>query len=199
MRANTYSVSHSSLRVIGLLIAVFTLGLLITSPAIRTTVNETLYPLGVRLGPPSQATSEQFAEIPLVSFEEAQQRIPFHIPVPTWLPEGMTLRGAHVQGDWINLSYAGSANRASSGMGIEISRGQVSGNYVVPDSAKQSVVANGRTATYVHGAWNQQMQWDGTVDAGSLTWEANGFTYRLGYSALALSREDIIRIAESLR
>jgi hypothetical protein len=78
-------------------------------------------------------------------------------------------------------------------------RGARVGGYVLPSSAAQNVRVNGHAAVYAHGSWDEFRRWNGTADAALLSWEENGFTYVLSFSGLGLSRDDVIRIAASLR
>lgn len=83
------------------------------------------------------------------------------------------------------------------------------GGYAVPAGSEQEVVVNGRPAVLVQGAWVKpneevapsasEIAWDETYDAAMLSWEANGFTYTLSGSELALLPEEYIAIAESIR
>jgi hypothetical protein len=58
---------------------------------------------------------------------------------------------------------------------------------------------HGRPAIYARGGNGDRGGWDATVDAGLLSWHDDGFTYVLQFSGLGLSRDELIRIAESVR
>jgi hypothetical protein len=134
-----------------------------------------------------------------VSLAEAQRQVPFAIPQPTWLPEGLILKGAHVSPpNWVNIFY-GRTEGGDAGFGIEITYGPREGVYLYPDAAKQPVMVNGQSAVCVQGAWNEQQEWNATADVAALEWSADGFTYRMGHSGLSLTCNDLIKIAESLR
>ncbi len=144
------------------------------------------------------APRAEVREIPAVSLAEAQKQVSFNIPQPGWLPEGLTLKGAHVNPPgWANV-FHGRADGREGGLGIEATQGTGKTNYVFPDSAKQPVAVNGQPAIYIHGAWNGQGQWNDNADAATLEWSANGFALHLSGSGLGLSRDEIIRIAESV-
>ena len=66
------------------------------------------------------------------------------------------------------------------------------------DRAEPAVVGQ-RPATYVRGAWRHDDTWDAALDSAILSWEAEGITYVIQFSGLGLSRNDLVRIAESLR
>lgn len=195
----THLEHHRFLHTVCLIIAASTLCFVIASSTVRATLNETLYPLGLGFFDSAPEVSEQFTEIPLVAMSEAQHQVPFPISLPTRLPQGTTLRGVHVRGNWVNVSYVSHLNSNASGMGIEMAQGASFGSYIVPDSAKQSTTVGGHSATYVHGAWDQHMQWNDLADSGSLTWEAHGLSYKLTFSGLGLNHEDVVHVAESIQ
>jgi hypothetical protein len=77
---------------------------------------------------------------------------------------------------------------------------------IVPESAAQSLTVSGHPATYARGKWQpgsvdppSGMQWDSTSDDGVLSWDDGGVTYVVWSSGLGLSRDDLIRIGESLK
>jgi hypothetical protein len=77
---------------------------------------------------------------------------------------------------------------------------------IVPESAALSLTVGGHPATYARGKWQpgsgdppSGMQWDSTVDDGVLSWDDGGVTYVVWSSGLGLSRNDLIRIGESLK
>jgi hypothetical protein len=64
------------------------------------------------------------------------------------------------------------------------------------------VQVNGRAATYVLQTWEADPQAGQMTPDGSqvLSWQdQNGFTYLLTTGNLELSRQDIVRIAESMK
>jgi hypothetical protein len=136
---------------------------------------------------------------PSLSMAEAQRLVDFPIRTPSWLPSGVVFRGTLVGPDGsVVVSYR-AANDPSKGLGIQMQRGARVGGYVLPSSAAQNVRVNGHAAVYAHGSWDEFRRWNGTADAALLSWEENGFTYVLSFSGLGLSRDDVIRIAASLR
>jgi len=139
------------------------------------------------------AVVEEFHEIPPLPLEEAQRQVSFHIPTPTWLPAGLTLKGAHVQPpNWANTFYGPidpTDYAPYAGFGISITRGKDATSYSIDGATEQApLTINGVPAQYSAG-----------TDSGMLIWEANGFTYNLSYSNLKLSRAELQRIAESLK
>lgn len=175
-----------------LLLVVFAIALLTSG------VFATHQVLQVSAGQPAAPWAES-REIPLVGLPEAQQQVSFKMPEPSWLPEGLVLKGSHVNPpNWANVFY-GRTDGREGGLGIEVTQGATKSSCVFPDSAKQPVTVNGQPAVYVRGAWNSDRQWMDAEYAGTLEWVANGSAYHLSFSGLDLSREDLIRIAESVR
>jgi hypothetical protein len=136
---------------------------------------------------------------PPVNPVEAQQQLPFTIPQPQWLPEGLMLKGANVDPpNWVRIFYQFSDEREG-GLSLETQHGIREGGYFFPENAKQSVMVKGQPAVCVQGTWNENGDWLAAADAGALEWLADGFFYHIGHAGLSLRCEDLIRIAESLR
>jgi hypothetical protein len=134
-----------------------------------------------------------FFEIPRLSVDEAQKQVSFHIPVLTWLPPGFKLGGAHVMPpDWANTFYVPTdpvLAAAYAGMGVSIKWGKDTTGYSITGAqVQEEIMVNGHPAQYMAGP-----------SVGMLMWEADGFSYNLTYGGFALSREDVKRLAESLR
>ncbi len=137
--------------------------------------------------------------LPAISFEEAQKEIPFAIPQPKWLPNGLVLQAAHVSPpSWVQYFYS-QTNGGKGGLGIEVTQGATQSQYIFPETTKQAVLVNGQSAFCVKGAWNEKQEWISTADAGHLEWSVNGFLYSIGHSGLGLACNDLIKIAESLQ
>lgn len=156
---------------------------------------------------PAVATSGSFRITP-ISLAEAQQQVPWPIRQPAWLPLGLTLQGVQVVSNTTATSmpsgpfqtvllYRPSAE-ASSVLAIEQTANWYQGRYGFPASAAQDVRVNGQPATYVAGVWTSGGQWDATANVGTLSWQEGEFTYTARFNELGLTREDLIRIAESL-
>ncbi len=138
-----------------------------------------------------------------MGLDEAQRRVPFKIPLPEWLPAGMTLKDA-VVGTGPSADRGKAPMSVVVGFGpavepqtsprpggfIQITEGRVSGGYAVEASKAQEVQIHGRGAVYASGT-NQR--------DGLLSWQDDKFTYVLSASGLGLSLEDLIRIAESIK
>lgn len=165
--------------------------------------------------------------IPPRTFEEIQAQTPFRIPLPALVPDGLELWAARMseygagesggsngeQEVVVVLTYkptAASAYDPSAALSLQVhNRTGVEGGYAVTASAEESVTVNGAPAVYARGVWERpdenepldpaNMIWDADADAAMLSWEADGFTYTLTGYLLELSREDYVRIAESVR
>jgi hypothetical protein len=161
------------------------------------------------------------------SFEEVQAQTPFRIPLPALVPDGleqwaarMSEYGAGESGGSngereivVMVTYkptAASAYDPSAALSLKVhNRTGVEGGYAVAASAEEAVTVNGAPAVYARGAWERpdenepldpaNMIWDADAAAAMLSWEADGFTYTLDGYLLGLSREDYVRIAESVR
>lgn len=139
---------------------------------------------------PVQSTSR---ELPRMTLDAAQQQLAFPIPTFGWVPAGYKVGGAHVSPpDWANVYYlptAPSADASYAGFAIQVTRGHDTSEQVILGTlAQEAITVHGQPATYM-----------ASDAAGMLRWEANGFSYNLSYSDMNLSREDVQRLAESLR
>jgi hypothetical protein len=115
------------------------------------------------------------------------------IPTLAWLPPGFKLGGAHVMPpDWANVFYAPADPElvaAQAGLGVAIRRGSDTTTRSHSGArVQEDILVHGRATSYIAGP-----------AFGLLTWEAGGFSYDLSYSGVELSREDVQRLAESLR
>lgn len=140
---------------------------------------------------------------PNLTLAQAQAGVDFRIPAPTWLPHGVAFGGALVDSPTsVVLHYAGPAK--GSGMGVEITEGSPTGGSAVPSGSLQAVSVNGAPAFFAHGSYvdngaGTSPRWDPQADAQMVTWTAGGFTYTVSASGLHLSKNDVLRFAESLR
>lgn len=148
-----------------------------------------------KAAPATQTTSvpavvSELYSIPFLSLEEAQRQVTFHIPTPARLPAGLTLKGVRILDSWVSLSYIKQdAGFEYAGLNISIVPGQVADRKHI-GVQRQKVMVNGQPAVY---------EWVEGEDLGTLSWQQDGFTYSMGSSRLGLSRDDLIRIAETLQ
>lgn len=158
------------------------------TPSGSSTLSPMLNHLGLRV--PSLGWAVGTAhEIPIVTLEEAQKQASFKMHLPTWLPNGLTLGGAHVlpDGTWANTFYIPSdavLQAKHAGMGLAMStKPRMNPSQDIPNA-----FVNGHPANY-----------ETTETYSQLSWEQDGLSYSLGASNLNLTRAELIRIAESLR
>lgn len=213
-RSSSYSYRRTIFWRVAVIAAGLIVALIVIAP-VRQTIADTIQHFGIMetnetVVPPSTPASGVTAiseAIPLMSLGEAQSRVPFHIPTPSWIPPRMHLRGVFVGHDGVvSLAYVqdGSPEAGTKGgFGLSIGLGSVPslGRIVIPAPAIRHVTVNGAPAVYAHGAWDYQNStstWDGDADAARVSWSADGFTYVLSEGELGLSRDDLIRIAESV-
>jgi hypothetical protein len=172
--------------------------------------------------PPQNGSPQAVTEkhiLPNMSQEQIQSQLPFPLPLPGWLPEGLIYQGGLVVEDSsgkscikavcstttpiyeIALSY-GWTDQSRGGLNLQIWSGQPSGGYAFPQSAEQTVQVNGRAAVYVLRTWEADPQAGQMTPGGSqaLSWkDEKGFTYLLMTGDLELTMQDMIRIAESVK
>lgn len=190
-----------------------------TSPGITLSLpTPTPAPSNVRKGDvycPDCRTSP--VPVQLLSVTEAQTFVPFLIRVPTWLPDTFMPVRASIPRTASNKTDG----PASVNMGFEhrpdvhgwISldeiQGEQTGPYGIEARQAQQVKVNGHSAVFARGKWqtdpktghlpaNQPSQWDDMANAGILAWAVDGITYVLRFEGVDLTRETMIRIAESI-
>lgn len=204
--------------IVGGAVAVLALGLGATTPAVQASVHALGEYFGVRLvdrppiqmgrsAPPgvtgpSHVTAQRVQYLPLI---EAQSHVALPIRVPAWMPPGFTLAGVAVEGaTQVRVQYYGPTDRGASvaqrAVGITETQGHPPEDYVfLPDNAQDVRVA-GQAALYVHGAWKPDLGgWDSQADVDTVAWQAGDVTYMLQSDGAGLRREDLLRIAASLR
>lgn len=171
-----------------------------TALAAPTPIAAASQPRPVPVGQP-----QPLARIPLA---EAQLRVPFPIRLPTALPAGLVLRGVIVAPGpsangvpglaQVDVGY-GAADRPDAGLHILETLGTAQGGYAVDATQAQQLIVDGHPAVYAPGAWRKGGGWDAGADSAILSWQADGMTYVLQYAGLGLTREDLARIAASVR
>lgn len=134
-----------------------------------------------------------FREIPRIPLDEAQRQVSFSIPTFTWIPQGFKLGGAHVTPpDWVNVFYVPMTSPTKTqhaGFGVSILRGNDQTKQLLQGTEpQQALLIRGQPATFMAGE-----------SSGMVRWKADGFSYTLTYSGIPLRREDVQRLAESLR
>jgi hypothetical protein len=188
---------------------------IIVLPPTRQTIADTIQHFGivetnsttVRIGPPAPGATAVSVPVPMYSLEEAQKRVPYPIPQPSWIPAGFRLRGVFVgHDDVVTVSYVSDdwqvkVNSGAFGFSVHPGTEPSLGGTAIPSTAIRHVTVNGAPAIYAQGAWEHQpdgMTWHGDADAVRVAWAADGFTYDLSGSKTDLGRDGLIRIAESI-
>jgi hypothetical protein len=157
-----------------------------------------------------------------LSLAEIRSRANFPLRLPTWLPGEFAYVHADIGTDkqadgqetapqQVTIEYRRAAEPSSdSGVLLfEASNGRIGGP-LLAETKEQAVSVNGSTGIYVHGGWQSDgrgdpnvhigsLRWDDQADAAYLTWTEAGVTYLLSAADLGLQREDLLRIAQSLR
>lgn len=162
------------------------------------------------------------AEVPpapqpeFVSLDVARGQLTFPLPVPAWVPDGLELRGALVGVPYSDASkppmsvtvvydkVAARPGAQDSQLALEVAHGSMLPAYLVSNSRAAETTVGGRPAIYVQGRWGLAadgitVEWDPQADSSMLSWEQDGLTYVLRASGMALTIDDLVRIAESLK
>jgi hypothetical protein len=238
-RPTGYRTAVRSLLVIVGFVAVVAL-VLATVPAVRATADQIMQRFqmeqrfGIVLVHPPQAVPaatvedgrevlvEQAHVIPPLTLAEAQEQVPFSIPMPALLPEGLELWAARVgtgpwgesMGQdgtrvrtevpiWVGLVFKPAGDSGydpAAALSVDIlDKTGIGGGIGVPAGADEAVMVNHNPAVFARGAWQDNGVWDDTADIALLSWEADGFTYTLQSYLLGLTRDELIQIAESIR
>lgn len=128
--------------------------------------------------------------------DELQKEAGFTLFVPTYLPAGCTQKENSFN------SFAADVILTYSCFSI----GEQVGHEAQPDigeGAKQDITINGQPAIYADGAWFQEPGGKGLVWKSGILHQVmfvrNGIFVRLGAFTTVLGKEELIRIAESLR
>lgn len=227
---------------LGLLVVV--LLLLATVPSTRAAVAQMIQRFGLvlvnesamepqpTLAPGTPGPVKAVEEVIVVrptTLEAVQAQVPFPLPLPTLLPEGLEFwsglvgTGPHsinilpdgtkvgdeppLQVHLIFKPVDGSIYDPDAALSLDImDKVGTEGGYAVPARTEENVTVDGHPAVFVQGSWMQvnpgdaeNLVWDDTADAVMLSWEADGFTYTLQGYLLGLSLEEFIQIAESVR
>lgn len=171
---------------------------------------------------PVVAPQVSVGSTPFLPLDEAIRLAPFPIGLPSVVPPGMAVRDAIVStpppgaaagvGGRVIVSYAPAAGPG--GFGLDQARGpstRADGAdlfpYVIP-LTHEPISVNGQIASYFRGAWHVApasagapgaSTFDAGADVGLLHWRDGDMAFRLQQSGLRLTRDDLIRIAESVR
>jgi hypothetical protein len=219
LKRNNRGLFRPALRIAAVCLAtlMLTVSLLAATPPVQAGVERMLQRFGLVLVDPTAPTpvpaegnipNQAPAQLTpqKLSLAEAQQQVPFPIRLPTWLPNSLTFAGITVGTGgfgcstpeecatakppvWVSAGYHHSDDDAAY-LAIEATEitSTSGGGYVVSASEAENVVVNGQSAVYIRGTYRSM-----------LSWKQDSLTYVVITENLNLSREDMIRIAESLR
>lgn len=160
---------------------------------------------------------------PSMTLEEIQKQFPYKLLVPTWLPDDLSLSHADVfqsspdentpGSPCVKLSYRPTSAPLDDPRHIsfKVSLGEECGGpFLLPAAKEQAVQVNGQPGSFVQGGWRSDgkgdpetayahLQWDDSIGDAYLAWEQEGLHYFIAALELGLTREEMIRIAESIR
>jgi hypothetical protein len=160
---------------------------------------------------------------PSMTLEEIQKQFPYKLLVPTWLPGDLSLFHADViqstsdentpGSPCVRLSYrpTGAPLDDPRHISFKVSLGEECGGpFLLPATKEQAVEVNGQPGSFVQGGWRSDgkgdpettyahLQWDDSLGDAYLAWEQEGLNYFIAAFELGLTREEMIRIAKSIR
>lgn len=136
-------------------------------------------------------------EIPSLAVRDVIRNPPFDFSLPTYIPDGFTLRGdaaTAISKEWVTLGWANQQNTE-----IEMLVEREYTGYALPvgvDSAEE-IKVNGQPAMLVKGGWNGEHVWQ--ADYGmEIHWQLNGSYYRLIWNQRTPERNEITEITGDL-
>jgi len=120
---------------------------------------------------------------------------PFEPLSPAWLPEGFQMIDYGVIDLPESIQYIfGSPGEDDGKIIVETTWGLREDSIPYPEDVIQRVTVRGQDGVCVQGAWDAQGKWQTGVDAGTLEWTAEGFSYRISQEGLGLNCEDLLRV-----
>lgn len=209
----------------GLVVCVLLIGTLLATPVTRAGLQAISRQFGLSFIDPAQSQNTTTVEVAATSepvtsprtLVEAQQQVPFKIRTPQWVPGGVPLASAEANKyndrDYtVSLFYRDMRiplDEDAPVIHLLIFKGPLNG-HLVAASREEDVIVQGQPAVYVHGGWRDDgkgdpttalgnLQWDDAIDSAWLSWEDQSITYSMAVHNLGVTREDVLRIAESFR
>lgn len=133
---------------------------------------------------------------PTLTLAEAQPKIWFALPVlaphPDWQLEGVHL----IKNDWAVLRYVAPMGVLEVGKGTKRPLLQVSRPF--PPEARKTTTVNGQLAIFIQGGWDENEQWNPSIDTALLEWSSGGFHYRIQHTGLGLNYQQMIDFGRAL-
>jgi hypothetical protein len=159
---------------------------------------------------------------PSMALDEIREQFPYDLLVPTWLPDDLALSHAGLSHSTSEENPAGSpcarlVYRTTGApiddphyLSFQVSPGECGGPFLLPATKEQGVEVNGQPGSFVQGGWRSDgkgdretayahLQWDDSLGDAYLAWEQEGLHYFIAAFELGLTREEMIRIAGSIR
>lgn len=165
------------------------------------------------------AQAEIESHVTLISLEEAQRHVPIPIPQLTWLPEKLSLLGVYLyeQDDdfgasqdkdlsfRLALSY-GYEDLPEAHEATRLTLAIVSGlediGALVPEQYVEEIQVEEKVIYYVKGSWEatgEGLQWDPSIDIIIASWTDESITYEMIVHDLSLTREEVLKIIQSIQ
>lgn len=159
---------------------------------------------------------------PSLTLEEIQEQFPYILLSPAWLPGNLALSHAGLSWSLSEENPGGSPcarlvyrevetpTDDQRYLSFQVSPGECGGPFLLPVTREQAVVVNGVSGSFVQGGWRSDgkgdpettyahLQWDDSLGDAYLAWRQEGLNYFVAAFNLGLTREEMIRIAESIR
>lgn len=130
-----------------------------------------------------------------LTFVTMVSKLPFEPLWGKWFPEGLTWKDLDVSALPKSFSYIWASSTGGK-LIIQTTQGAQETPTPYPKTARHQVTVNGQPGVCVQGGWDAQQQWRSETDAGALEWSADGLSYRISYTGLQLSCDDLLRMAQ---
>ncbi len=134
-------------------------------------------------------------------------KVPFDPLWPHWLPDKFLIDDLQISRDPWSIQNVFRSSESDDGEiivettqslnshGDSENRESETQGKPYPEEATHKVMVHGVMGVCVHGAWDDRGEWHAGEGAGVLEWTARGFNYRIIYSGLGLTCQDLLRIA----
>ena len=144
---------------------------------------------------PSEGCWEVTAQVDeeRLTFVTLVAAVPFEPFQLTWFPEEMVQVDTDLSEYPASLSYVFRAVEDGE-VRVTTAVGEVPGA-PFPEEAQQPVVLGEQAADCVQGAWDGQGAWQPDADAGAVTWQAEGLSYRIAHRGMAFDCAELLRMA----
>jgi hypothetical protein len=137
-----------------------------------------------------------------MTLAEARARTELNFELPTWLPDGLTMRDEVMVSNirtQITISW-NDENKRGHGLMLDIGYAEPDINLLVGPDSVTEVMIHDMPATLIRGGWLENTQRWEEDGPRSLRWQADGLEYTLSTMMPewgGLTEEELIQIAES--